>query len=275
MSFETLSAENRNNINMSRCCSFCRRGGHRINNCDDVRLNMFEDICTNYIDYHGIDTFYEFLLEEAITNPNIVKAFSIRNCNSTTRNHIDVCIDNIVNYFRRRYQQNTNTPQEVTAEQSAGTEQSAGVASPSDLEYGELIVQTYIRDLMLGRTLGQLTRSESETVLTLLITLRTLQENYSETEENRKFEIKTHIIENDNGCLDEKCECDICYENFDKINFIRLNCTHEFCKDCLKKSLQNETKPIPCCALCRKQITNFNVRDPSIKDEFMEIIQDI
>jgi late competence protein required for DNA uptake (superfamily II DNA/RNA helicase) len=89
---------------------------------------------------------------------------------------------------------------------------------------------------------------------------------------NRKFDIKINVNENMDN-LNEKCECEICHEENENKNFVKLNCGHEFCKDCIKKSLQNEKKVTPCCALCRGDITNFDVYEESIKNEFNELIK--
>ena len=88
---------------------------------------------------------------------------------------------------------------------------------------------------------------------------------------DRKFYIKIKLSEKQDS-LEEKCECGICYEEPEKINFIKLDCGHEFCKDCIKKSLQNESRQTPCCAFCRADIKNLELKQESIKNEFDELI---
>ncbi len=89
--------------------------------------------------------------------------------------------------------------------------------------------------------------------------------------DNRKFNIKTKISETQEN-LEEKCECNICYEEHKKKNFATLDCGHEFCKECLKKSLQNERRNIPCCAFCRSEIKNVELKLESIKQEFDDLL---
>ena len=61
------------------------------------------------------------------------------------------------------------------------------------------------------------------------------------------------------------------FNNLEK-QFIKLDCGHEFCKDCIKQSLQNERRKVPCCAFCRSNIKNFELKLESIKSEFDELI---
>jgi hypothetical protein len=89
--------------------------------------------------------------------------------------------------------------------------------------------------------------------------------------QDKKFNIKTKISENQYD-LEEKCECNICYEEHERKNFVKLDCCHEFCKDCTKKSLQNERRNIPCCAFCRSEIKIVELKLESIKQEFDDLI---
>jgi len=88
---------------------------------------------------------------------------------------------------------------------------------------------------------------------------------------NTKFHIKTKISEKQDD-LHEKCECNICYDEHEKQKFIKLDCGHEFCKDCIKQTLQNERRKTPCCPFCRADIKNFELKDESFKNEFDELI---
>jgi hypothetical protein len=275
MSFENMSAENRNNFNMQRCCSFCRRTGHRINYCNDERLNNFETMCTNYINENGIDNVHNFLLDQAIVDPNLIKAFAIKNCGSTTRYQIDICIERIVEYFRIKYE-NDLLPQQEARVAEVQRIEPVGESTPASQEPSDMNLLTSVA---YERALYNILRImfTSETLNESLLFMEMINAMGSqgvEIERNRKFNIKTEIIENQ-AYLGEQCECDICYESCDKTNFIKLNCEHEFCKDCLKKTLQNEEKILPCCAFCREEITTFELRNSSIKDEFMEIIENV
>ena len=56
-------------------------------------------------------------------------------------------------------------------------------------------------------------------------------------------------------------ECDICFEFTKPSDFIKLNCSHKFCKSCIKSIITTHSprqftpEYAPKCALCRSQIT--------------------
>ena len=238
-----MSAENRNGFNLQRCCSFCRRTGHRIRNCTDERFNNFERICINFINENEINEvrFRSFLLDEAIREPQLIKAFAIIKCNLSTRDQIDVCIESIVNYFRSIFTENQE---------------------PVNIE--EFVTQS---EQVIVITTENIRGSGIRDDILFLRFLRYIwQYDY------KKFNITTTLNNSDEN-LEEKYECNICYENCKKIKFIKLNCNHEFCNDCVKKSLQNEINTSLRCAFCRSEVINFEVRDLSIKDELNEFIK--
>ena len=244
MSFENISAENRNMFNLQRCCSFCRRSGHRIINCDDIRLENFERLCRNMTTIGGMSVFRSYLMDKALSEPNLIKAFAIKKCGLTTRHQIDACIESIINYFYSENQQ-TEITSEMATQSEPLPETSTASQNPSVSElFDYMLFLHFIRDII----------------------------EYNEDEiEKIKFNITTNLINSDEN-LEEKCECGICYDSCEKINFIKLNCEHEFCKDCIKKSLQNERKQTLSCAFCRTDVSNFEIRDLSIKDELSEFI---
>jgi hypothetical protein len=68
---------------------------------------------------------------------------------------------------------------------------------------------------------------------------------------------------------DEDCsnceDCSICYEEKQNMDKVTLNCGHQFCGDCIDKTINNYTqygKPI--CALCRTEIKTLNIKNPEI-----------
>jgi hypothetical protein len=70
----------------------------------------------------------------------------------------------------------------------------------------------------------------------------------------------------------EQCECSVCYEGKEKQTFVKLNCGHEFCKDCIKQYLQNVRTENPQCALCRSEIKNIELTTQEIRNEFNDLI---
>ena len=89
---------------------------------------------------------------------------------------------------------------------------------------------------------------------------------------NRKFNVVSKL---ENFDIEENCECAICYNHDDiqHANFVKLNCNHTFCNSCIKKSFQHTNRlSIPCCALCRSEISSVSFKDENIKNDFCNII---
>jgi len=241
MSLE-FNAENRNMNRSLRCCSFCRRAGHNISSCDSYQIVNFERICIINIIRDAQQNWRvqlrEFLLNEALYNPNLVRAFAIRKCGATTRSNMDECIGRIQNFFE---QQNNREERNIETRENL-TFNSRNAIFPQNLLLG-LMFMDMIMEM----------HNESERI-------------------SRKFDIKTSVAENKDN-LEEKCECSICYEDCENKNFVKLNCGHEFCKVCIKKTLQNDRRQTPCCAFCRTEIKNFEYRSESIANDFCDLIE--
>lgn len=267
-----MSAENRSSINFQRCCSFCRRTGHRITNCNDERLDDFERRCIDSLNDNQFNeiSFRNYLLDQAIIDPQLLKAFAIKKCGLSTRHQINTYIENIINYFRpfMSERQNAGIASHEQVQQSVQNQSIAIMSQTSLLRSMFNLLSTSISTNDNERT------NAIEQIRAYMLFIEAIREigEYDEDKLNdRKFNINTNVIEFDE-ITDEKCDCDICYENCSKKDFIKLNCNHEFCKECIKNSLKNERKDIPCCAVCRTQIVSFGIRDEIIKNEFTELI---
>ena len=275
MSSETLNAENRNAglvIPVRRCCSFCRNPGHNILGCNDIRLYEFERLCI--IRYRqnimmAPEGFYNWILEYSINRPNLVKSYAVRFCISITIRHtIYACIDSI--YLRIRnivnnidnVRQEQPTPQipepsleEENSERGPENEQVLFQLEPqSNRDNSDLInlIHTRIRDA-------------NDIALALL--LIDMVNRYGRN--NIKYDIETKIVD----CSQtEQCDCGICYEQYEKQLFVKLNCGHEFCKDCMKKTLENVRTQNPQCAFCRSEIKHMELSNESICNEFNYLI---
>ncbi len=63
-------------------------------------------------------------------------------------------------------------------------------------------------------------------------------------------------------------ECSICYESVTGIDMVKLNCSHNFCWDCINGSLKARNTH---CALCRRKIETLSVKNPDIFNKMNEI----
>lgn len=222
-----------------RHCSFCREPGHTISNCNSTALTNFENNCCIYIYilvFQRTDVmskFREYILDTSARKPALVKAFAIKNCYSTLSHNMDTIITNIINHY---------TPIINTCNDIFETAFQVNANNPPpELQTSEILMGVLLLSNMLNMP-----------------------------QENTKFNIHTTISEK----LDEfkQNECGICYENKFEKQFIKLDCGHEFCKDCIKKSLQNEVKRTCCCAFCRSEIKNIILYDKNIQEEFDDLI---
>lgn len=59
----------------------------------------------------------------------------------------------------------------------------------------------------------------------------------------------------------ESAECAICYDDLTNTTYVYLNCSHEFCKTCIKDCIR--TKFLK-CSLCRADITEIHTQEPVV-----------
>lgn len=285
MSLE-FNAENRNTM-PSRCCSFCRRAGHNITRCNSEPIRIFERQTRNYINFimplrlegrSYLENLNYHLLNEALNDSNLVRAFAISRCGANTRTNMASCIQLIIQHFMPLIQ-NIETMNQISEDVRDFVQSQPVESQPAEEDQpaeGDQPVARIVRRFgFLGSTYetgfqGLLGRN-NESLLYAMMFIEMIRSINESNSINRKFQIKTKIVENQDG-LEEKCECNICYDEHEKKNFIKLDCGHEFCKDCIKQSLQNERRETPCCAFCRSDIKNFELKLESIKDELDELI---
>lgn len=278
MSSDNLISENRNSLNNigpiqeptnrirnlrniirseTRCCSFCRLPGHTISWCNDQRIIDFENLCLHQKSLFENNEFPQqefenWLLDYYTTNQNIVKVFSVRKCGSTTRASISVCLDNIMQYFYGEYYDIPDLVNESDSNTNTNT-------NDDFIPFNDLIPIYYTRV------------QNWENIRNLMISVLMPTGNY--TNLNRKFDISTtvEIVELEDTI--SQCECNICYESVNITNFVKLNCQHELCKDCCKKTLQIcGIFQDPSCAFCREKIENLTFKNESDKSEFKDLI---
>lgn len=86
----------------------------------------------------------------------------------------------------------------------------------------------------------------------------------------KKFNITPilNILENDNKDSEDVCECAICLGDSVKLkDSVKLNCNHQFCGECVIKTLETHKSSNLCCALCRATITNITVNNSDNYDK--------
>jgi len=273
MSLE-INAENRNANR--RCCSFCRRPGHNITRCNSETIHIFERNIFTFIqtviseredNILIMASLRHYLLNEALLYPSLVRAFAISRCGANSRSNMDHCIIVIIQYCMMELIHHTETNNQSSIQGEAIVQEESQLGNQlqergTQIEFSQL----GIRELIENET--NLYASMFADIIRFIDIVRRMSET---PELNRKFQIKTKISERlDN--LEEKCECNICYEERENKMFVKLDCGHEFCKDCIRQSLQNEQRQNPCCAFCRANITSLELKSESIKNELNDFI---
>lgn len=283
MSLEFLNPENRNAIN-NRRCSFCRRPGHNITTCNSERLVSFENSCISYINEtestaNIMDEFKSFLSIIEQIDVELIKAFAVAKCNTTTRSPLNICVNNIIQYFRPVIE----TKEQQVQNPNIVVQQIPEINYPSNflesVEHSPNAEGTVHLTRLLATPLRVLQYQypdlfENPLSALAMLTLYDIMYSFNindDLEKDKKFPITIEIskIQED---LNEKCECGICYENVKIKKFIKLNCNHEFCKNCIKNILINEEGNTAHCPFCRSAINNFKLRTEIIKEELAELI---
>jgi hypothetical protein len=76
----------------------------------------------------------------------------------------------------------------------------------------------------------------------------------------KKFDIVPCLNPNSLAEITDDIECCICMrEEVKKKDFVKLNCGHQFCGECVTKTLESSENKAVACALCRSCITQIDV----------------
>jgi hypothetical protein len=250
---QRLRPNRRTNTNPTvRCCSFCRHPGHNINLCNDQRLHDFENLCRYkklefQNDNNPVDSFQTWIYEYWNGNKQVVKAFAVSKCGALTRHRTFNLIESIMAYFYRYDFISGNIPPPLVPDED------------EDESY-EDINNRIERNYTIERE-----------YTTFIMIMRLLTSNVdSQPVGERKFAIQCDL---NNLESEEICQCNICFEDEKITNFVKLNCNHEFCKECIKKTLKScNRNTFPKCAFCREDFKNFIFKNDVVQNEFSEMI---
>jgi hypothetical protein len=265
-----------------RCCSFCRESGHTITNCHDQRLPDFEILCniqkTLFENNENPQTYFEqWLAEYYLENTETMRAYAIRYCGSTTRTNIQRNIRGImIRFYGEDYD---------VLQPEMGT-------TPNYIPFPNILTTENLNDMVFSETdfndieehLFQIvlaTRMNSQFGLSIPETIAALMDIYYNNNNNdnndnnieqinRKFDIASQVVAEE--IEDINCDCNICYESLNITKFVKLNCGHEFCKDCLKNSLKScNMYQSPSCAYCRVPVSLLTYRSHDIQTELSDM----
>ena len=257
-------------IRRQNACSFCRTPGHNVKNCNDARLSDFEETCQVHMIFcNSREIFKDWLLGRYNVfdeyNKCLLRTFSIKKCNATMRTPMYYCLDLIADYMYITYiQQNQTRTNEINEQYNQNMEliqfMSEMYNNNPDYEQdvynelNELNEQINGMQLALGR--------EMFTALNNI----TYNRHIDQVPQNKKYNISLLLENNNNHTNNNNTDCSICLENKANSTFVKFDCQHEFCKDCVVQCLQNNNKSVLCCALCRGTTKTFKTICPSTYD---------
>ena len=231
-------------------CSFCRQTGHNIKTCNDIRIQNFETTCSLEVqNYNSNDDFQQWLRENYTRDSDnilLLKVFTIQKFHLRGRISLDICIEYIALYIYSKYKIN-----EVNIQYNEGNYRVPEVLNDYYENMRNIQEQLWMELFMNG--------------------IRNINtENYNVIE---KYNISSFIENKENEDMTINRECNICYD--EKINkrFVKLNCNHDFCGDCIIKILK--APKTPCCAFCRGEIKSLTSKSDEMFCELSKLIVQI
>ena len=238
-----------------RRCSFCRQPGHNIAKCDSDRLIEFETICENAVRNMATPQIFKEWLSQNYTNDQLLlKTFAMRKCKVNSRTNIADCIDLITQYIFDRYKILEPDEDEETRELLHALDELQILAETDlthidgdiELQVNEQYRQQYIQYMI--------------DIILLFMTDR-------EVAEPTNFNILADIDATRNEESSVENDCSICWDQKETSKFVKLNCKHEFCNECIVKTIAANKHRNPCCALCRAEITSITSRNVDVQTE--------
>ena len=224
----------------SRKCSFCRCAGHTVNQCNDGRFMVFELACIQQKQL--VQNLYPSDMPEQATNPmqefvnrlvlysidntsRMVKYYAVRKCGAVMRDNGFTCIEKITTYIFNLNDESNYLFNDPNFQSN---------------NFYTMINNARLIDLTIVQPSNPIsTKFKIDSVLDL-------------TDDNE-------------GKLICDTECDICYESKMQNEFVKLNCSHSFCGECIETTLKTCTiKTGPRCALCRESINRILSKDVNI-----------
>ena len=284
MNFENISAENRSHqiyiprarARAERCCSFCRGIGHNITNCNSDRLIEFEILCADTVrNIEILDDFKNWLLRNYIDNQLLIKAFAIKKFGVNSRYNMSYYVDLIAEYIFRTYKENTN--QENTNLENTNININDDLESELIHFLGELRnpIQREYQEIQDVEGIENIVMNEFLTAMLFNDLITQIRQEYNAINAINATNAISLVVDNniDNyENVDEICKCSICWDDKELNNFVKLGCNHEFCKDCIIKTLRSDQTNLHCCSLCRTEVKTIIAKTDAIKDELAEVI---
>lgn len=236
----------------SRHCSYCRSPNHTIQFCNHESLNIFEtdlyakkvfiksvyirETIIRKINYFESTLFYVPPL--SATLKKLVRAFATSKCGSSANKLYYDHVKAISKYIWYN---------ELEAERI--TRINEQIAIRNMLNMNNSLINEEIIGIN-GDVLGWIDRNP-ERLPPITPDFFHFYTNQIKRYDIQKIELCKEISHEKNK------ECSICYEDKEQVNFVKLNCEHEFCGICVKTIIDKNNNPS--CAFCRKKIEKLEI----------------
>jgi hypothetical protein len=240
-----MSQQNSIQLSSSRtrrtyCCSFCGEQGHNYITCSSTWFADFESLCaTRANSLRSRILFKEWLWDIYSDDISLLFMFCVRKFR-VSRVNLDerICLELLTDYTFATYINNN-----------------------LELEIARLLTELQnLRESEPMQDVFNAFGSENNFL------------GYTASRLSRKLDIKLSVESKQTEDTAAACECSICYEGKKSKNFVKLNCNHEFCKECMIKTLETHTANNLRCALCRSDIKSIQTKTEKIKKKFDKFI---
>lgn len=255
-------------------CSFCNSPIHNISNCNHQLIHIYyENIKQTYLSVIALNNsvIYNQNLFKMILNSRFyvrdLRAIGVRYLNLYARTSKHILISLLWQYFDSRIwqqdqqiQENVNVSQENNNIENFDNDpypEDAGILNyinnlvgiPSILPYQPTV------NVGFGHNLSYDLELEGN------------GQNFI-----KKYRIRLNYLIEENDKSKSFEDCVICYDNVSCMDLVKLSCNHEFCSSCIKNTLKyhNNIHNNPSCALCRKTMLCFTVKNIETYDSIAE-----
>jgi hypothetical protein len=237
---------------MPNLCSYCHNPGHNIKTCNDNELLSFHIFILNekILNYQNPSIFREILQMQPLKK---LWGYAVKYCNLSVRNNnkeenIQAIFIKYYSYTLPMLQYKLDAINPIIPVNSINQDQEI----EEDLEDFDLLsVSTY----------NSSNNEEDELEITWYIDRIGSGTNTKNTIQD--FPI---TILNNNPLILEEKECNICYEIYNIQKFIKLQCNHEFCHNCIENQFKNNkfSKIKINCAYCREPFKHLFINSSLI-----------
>jgi len=228
-----------------------------------------------------LDEFKEWLTQNYINNSHLLRAFAVTKLRSNSRVTVLECIDLISQYIFETYKNSVVEPEPLVEPE--------GAMFTDDIEADLLLALSELRNIEHIQPLQEVEPVYNEQFVSSRrreymrymadVLVFTMLNNMLPTDGEEPLAIGTRpaimssiddkFVENASAVANE---CSICWDKKESGKFVKLNCNHEFCNDCIVKTLAANKHRAPCCALCRADINNITSRNVDVQNEISNAV---